>query len=471
MAYDGNLPPPTFDLDTYANNYDGALLPIRLSHIATHCPSLTRHALTLAIVAAKRGKDVQLCGRLHDTADRLGLSDLATPDAEWIARTEEANRRELARLEGELRGYKNNMIRESIRMGQDDLAAHQLNTGGPIPDPSDPQSLQVSGYNAAYQAYNKMRDYCTTPTHVASMTLRLVYTCLLQAVSSQQTGFSPTMHYNTAMSNAHRIKSVGVKEEEMARLVPIMHAALGIGNLGLGNYRDAASYFLTTHHSYATLGDVHNTNFPRLVATGNDIAIYGGLCALATMDRENLLTTVLGGSFRPFLELEPHMRKAISLYTTAKYEACLSTLRHYYADWRLDVFLGPHVDRLLARIREKSITAYFSSFSQVSLASLASTFPPAVPAAQVSQAMEAETLGMIESGALNARLDVVNGLLIAPQKEARAATHADAKAAAEEVERTLLLRLHRVNVVLAGCEVPKPKGGNWGGQGGLQGFA
>jgi len=386
---------------------------------------------------------------------------------DWTARQEEANRRELARLEGELRGYKNNMIRESIRMGQDDLAAHQLNTGGPLPDPSDPQTLQAAGYNAAYQAYSKMRDYCTTPTHVASMTLRLVYTCLLQAISSQQTGFSPTMNYNQAMSNAHRIKSVGVKEEEMARLLPIMNAALGIAHMGLANYSDAAGYFLTTHHSYATLGDVHSTNFPRLVATGNDIAIYGGLCALATMDREHLLNNVLGGSFRPFLELEPHMRKAISLYTTAKYEACLTTLRHYYADWRCDVFLGPHVDRLLANIREKSIVAYFSSFSQVSLASLASTFPPAVPAAQVPQAMEAEALRMIETGSLHARLDVVNGLLIAPQREARGATHGDAKLAAEEVERTLLLRLHRVNVVMAGLEVPK---GRWG-VGAVQGFA
>ncbi|KAK3723622.1 hypothetical protein LTR37_001503 [Vermiconidia calcicola] len=462
-AYDSDLPAPTFDLETWAGNYEGALLPLRLAHVSTHCPSLARQSLSIAAAAAKKGKDVQLYSRLHDIASRLGFGDLAAIDLDWATKQEEANKRELARLEGELRGYKNNLIRESIRMGQEDLAVHLLLTGGPPPDPANPQSINSAGYNAAYQAFGKMRDYCTTPTHVASMTLRLIYTSLLQAVSAQQTGASPVLFLNATLANANRIRTVGVKEEEMAKLTPIMHAMTGIANLGQGAYKDAAISFLATPHEYATNGPVHGTDFTRAVASGNDIAIYGGLCALATMSRDELVDHVLGGTFRTFLELEPHMRKAISLYTTAKYQACLDTLRHYYSDWSLDVFLGAntgitacsHVDKLLARIREKSITAYFSSFSEVSLASLASTFPPT---SSSPYAMENEILSMIQSGMLDARIDVVNGVLIAPQKETRSATHAQAKAAAEEVERTLLLRLHKVNVSLAGLEVPKPKG-------------
>ena len=441
----------------------GALLPLRLAHVSTHCPPLARQSLTLAIAAAKKGKDVQLYSRLHDIASRLGFAHLAQADMKWMRQQEEANRRELTRLEGELKGYKNNLIRESIRMGQEDLATHLLLTGGPVPDPSNPQSHSSAGYNAAYQAFGKMRDYCTTPTHVASMTLRLAYTAVLMAVSAQQTGSSPVMHLNSALANANRIRTVGVKEEEMAKLTPIMHAGIGIANLGLGAYRDAAIAFLATPHDYATAGSVHGTDFTRAVASGNDVAIYGGLCALATMSRDDLQTHVLGGPFRTFLELEPHMRKAISLYTTAKYQACLDTLRHYHADWSLDVFLGPHLDRLLARIREKSLTAYFSSFSEVSLASLASTFPPT---SSSPDAMEEEIVSMIESGMLDARLDVVNGILVAPRKETRGATHADAQAAAEGVERTLLLRLHKVNMTMAGLEVPRPKNTGWGAPGG-----
>ena len=83
--------------------------------------------------------------------------------------------------------------------------------------------------------------------------------------------------------------------------------------------------------------------------------------------------------------------------------------------------------------------------------------------------MEHELLSMIENGNLSARLDVVNGLLIASEANAenRKSAQETAAAAAEEVERTLLLRLHKVNVALAGLEVPRGKGGGggWGGGG------
>ena len=424
--------------------------------------------MTMAISAAKKGKDVRLYTHLCDLAKQLGLSDLGNADAEWVGKQEEGNKRELSRLEGELRGYKNNLIRESIRMGQEDIATHHLITGGPAPDPSNPQSLNTSGYNAAYQAFGRMRDFCTTPIHVASMNLRLVYTALLQAVSAQQQGMAATAHLNAAHTNAGRLRTIGVKEEEQSKLNPISHAVSGIAQLGTGNYKYAANSFLNTPFDYHTLGTVHGADFCRTVASANDLAIYGGLTALATYDRNELIDKVLGGNFRPFLELEPHMRKAISLYTTAKYQACLDTLKRYYSDWRLDVFLGApasafagpggetHVDCLFGMIRKKSITAYFRSFSEVSLDSLATTFPPT---SSHPTAMEDEVLSMIESGQLDARLDVVNGLLVAPRTESRASTHAEAKKTAVEVERTLLLRLHKVNASLAGLEIPRPKGG------------
>lgn len=413
---------------------------------------------------------MQLYGKLCELAQQKGFQDLSAPDQEWMARQEEANKRELSRLDGELRGYKNNLIRESIRMGQEDLATHQLETGGPPPDPVHPANQSNLGYNAAYQAFGKMRDYCNTPTHIASMTLRLLYTNIVHAISMQTLGLNASLQLGQIAANAGRLRTIGVKEEEQVKLTPIANACIGIANLALGQYRDAAHAFMTTPFEYRELGVVQTMDFTKLVASANDIAVYGGLCALATLSRQELIDGVLGGNFRAFLELEPHMRKAISLYTTAKYQACLAILQRYYSDWNLDVFLGAcislpsniesHVDRLLASIREKSITAYFSAFSEVSLASLASTFPPVSSA---PDAIEIEVLSLIQSGALNARLDVVNAVLVAPQKSIRASTHASAKATAEEIERTLLLRLHKVNVSLAGLEVPRAKGqqGNW----------
>ncbi|KAM0721472.1 hypothetical protein Q7P37_002396 [Cladosporium fusiforme] len=483
MAHSAGLPAPTFDLEAWSSNYTGPLLPYRLAHVAVTCPPLSNQALNIAINSAKSGKDVTLYRRLIELATLLDHKELAIQDTEWMDKTEDANKRESARLEQELKGYKNNLIRESIRMGQEDLATHLLLTGGPAPQPvaegEQPQSANTIGLNAAYAAFGKMRDVCTAPTHVASMTLRLQLTAIIQAVAAQQMGHAATLHYNAVISNANRLRSSGVKEEEMTKLMPISHAATGVSCMSNGNYIDAAENFLAVAFDLTTNGAVHGFDFTHAVASANDIAIYGGLTALATLSREQLSTRVLGGSFRAFLELEPHMRKAISLFTTAKYRACLDTLQRYYSDWNLDVFLGngigsgrgSHVDILFARIREKSITSHLSSYSQISLTSLAETFPPppTSTAATPEAALEKEITNLIQSSALPFRLDVVNGTLVAPTTDPRTKTHADASATADEVERTLLLRLHRVNIALAGLEVvPEKKAGisdTWGGSG------
>lgn len=480
MAHSARLAAPTFDLEAYSSNYDGPLQPLRLAHIAMHCPSLSRQALSIAITSAKTGKDVSLYRRLITLASALNLTDLATGDLEWANKTEDANKRENTRLEQELKGYKNNLIRESIRMGQEDLATHLLLTGGPAPQAASeneqPQSASNVGLGAAYQAFGKMRDYCNTPTHVASMTLRLLHTATIQAVSALQSGSPAHVYFNAVLASANRLRNVGAKDEEMVKLNPISYATAGVAQLSSGNYWNAADSFLAVPFDLVQAGSLHNFEFTRSIASGNDIAIYGGLTALATLDREQLSTRVLGGSFRAFLELEPHMRKAISLFTTAKYRACLDTLQRYYADWNLDIFLGAgagsysgsHVDKLLARIRQKSITSHLSSYSQISLASLAETFPP--PPNANAPTLETEIITLIQSANLPFRLDAVSGTLVRPTTDPRTATHTEAVTTADEIERTLLLRLHKVNITLAGLEVVAEKKsvmneGGWNGNG------
>lgn len=68
---------------------------------------------------AKEGNDVQrylaavAALRSHVGAgDRDGILDQA-----WIERKEKQNKAESNRLEAELKGYKNNLIKESIRVG------------------------------------------------------------------------------------------------------------------------------------------------------------------------------------------------------------------------------------------------------------------------------------------------------------------------------------------------------------------
>jgi COP9 signalosome complex subunit 1 len=73
--------------------------------------------LKAAIGEAKKGKDIR---RYTDAVECLRIAGPSEPEAEfdrtWLDQTEKANKAETHRLELELKGYKNNLIKESIRV-------------------------------------------------------------------------------------------------------------------------------------------------------------------------------------------------------------------------------------------------------------------------------------------------------------------------------------------------------------------
>ena len=74
-------------------------------------------ALRAAVAEAKKGKDIDRYGQavehLHSV---LPTDQYAVLDKSWMERTAQANRAETQRLDAELKGYKNNLIKESIRV-------------------------------------------------------------------------------------------------------------------------------------------------------------------------------------------------------------------------------------------------------------------------------------------------------------------------------------------------------------------
>ena len=91
----------------------------RLLHIGKHSKVLSVDALKAAVREAKKGDDV---GRYKDACQYLQFvaphEQEAQFDDEWAKSKEDQNRKETARLENELKGYKNNLIKESIRVSR-----------------------------------------------------------------------------------------------------------------------------------------------------------------------------------------------------------------------------------------------------------------------------------------------------------------------------------------------------------------
>ena len=89
----------------------------RLHHIGAHSPYLSVDAYRLAIAEAKRGKNVDLYTTLVDEFSRISPQDpAAVADTACVAKKTREVREEHDRLEHELKSYKNNLIKESIRV-------------------------------------------------------------------------------------------------------------------------------------------------------------------------------------------------------------------------------------------------------------------------------------------------------------------------------------------------------------------
>ena len=329
-------------------------------------------------------------------------------------------------------------------MGNEDLGSHFYSIGD---------------LSSATKAYSRMRDYCTTPSHIASTAFRLILVSIEQE------------NWLAVQSQVHKIRNLQMKQEDATRNQPKTAAAMGLQQMAAGEYRDAALSFLSTDPS---LSDSYNE-----VLTSNDVAVYGGLCALASMSRAELQNKVLGDtSFRNFLEFEPHIRRAISFFCSGKYSQCLEILTSYRADYLLDLYLQVHYEAIVHKVRTKSIVEYLRPFSRVTLSSMQRMFGQAAAAngattngstndTQSTTPIEDELITLIESGTLKAKIDLENRVLVANEDDERAQTHEKTLKMVNDFIREAQLKILRMAAVSAGLEVkPLPNKKGWSHTGG-----
>lgn len=232
----------------------------------------------------------------------------------------------------------------------------------------------------ALEMYTKMRADVSTTKHIFE-------TGMLTARVHLQ-------NRDWALAMAAASKMIGQVEEE-GTFTQWLRVIQGICRLGTADYAQAAQSFLDVN---ATARTAYSD-----IASPNDIATYGGLLALATMDRSQLQKRVLDdANFRSFLELEPHLRRAVGMFVNGRYSACLSIIDAYRPDYLLDIYLQPHVQTIYSLIRRKCIVQYMIPFSCVTLDLMNEQF------GQDGVALDEELATMIKSGDLNARINSVD---------------------------------------------------------------
>ncbi|KAJ5156585.1 COP9 signalosome subunit 1 (CsnA), partial [Penicillium capsulatum] len=443
-AVDGGSPrikvedTPKFDLESYIANYTGRTRFNRLYLIGTTSTLLSTDALKAAVIEAKSGKDVALYEKAVRALAEVAPND---PDASlhsaWVQEVQLSVRAQSERLEQELRGYKNNLIKESIRMGNEDLGNHYYNTGDLV---------------GASKAYSRMRDYCTTPGHIASMLFKLINVCAERG------------DWLNVQSYVFRLRNAQVKPEDAPKNQPKLATALALSQMHARSYLEAANTFISTDPS---LGDNYNE-----MITPNDVAVYGGLCALASMDRNELQERVLDNqAFRNFLELEPHIRRAIAFFCNSKFRPCLDILDAYRTDYLLDIHLQRHVTALYKRIRTKAIQQYLVPFSRVTLESMANVFAPEAVGGEakpfsLNSPFVQEIVSLITERVLDARIDLEKKLLVSNQADLRTDVQSEALESLRSFNEEAHLRVLHAAVARAGLQLPALPGVERKGMGG-----
>ncbi|GMP61647.1 hypothetical protein CsSME_00024027 [Camellia sinensis var. sinensis] len=249
------------DIEAYAALYSGRTKIARLLFIANRCGvvSMELEALRMAYDEVKKGENTLL---FRDVVPKINgrLGSNYGPDSAWTEAVDRRAEQRKEKLESELNAYRTNLIKESIRMGYNDFGDFYYAHGA---------------LGDAFKNYVRTRDYCTTSKHIIHMCLHAIL------VSIEMGQFTHVSSY------------VGKAEQNPDALDPItvakLRAAAGLALLEAKKYKQAARKFLET-------GPELGNHYTEVIAP-QDIATYGGLCALASFDRTELKATILFSLF------------------------------------------------------------------------------------------------------------------------------------------------------------------------------
>ncbi|XVF22619.1 hypothetical protein REPUB_Repub12eG0186900 [Reevesia pubescens] len=394
------------DIEAYAGLYTGRTKIMRLIFVADRCNNrgMQLEALRMAYDEIKKGENTQLFREVVQKIDgRLGPN--YSTDSTWCSMVDRKAEQRKEKLENELNAYRTNLIKESIRMGYNDFGDFHYAHGA---------------LGDAFKNYVRTRDYCTTSKHIIQMCLSAIL------VSIEMGQFT---HVTSYVSKAEQ-----TPEALDNPVVAKLRCAAGLAHLEAKKYKLAARKFLE-------VGPELGNSYSEVIAP-QDVATYGGLCALASFDRTELKSKVIDNiNFRNFLELVPEVRELINDFYSSHYASCLEYLGNLKSNLMLDIHLHDHVETLYDQIRNKALIQYTHPFVSVDMGMMADAFKTSVAS------LEKELEALITDNQIQARIDSHNKILYARHADQRNATFQRVLQTGNEFDRDVRAMLLRANLL------------------------
>ncbi|OQR76628.1 COP9 signalosome complex subunit 1-like [Tropilaelaps mercedesae] len=463
---------PTLELESYAASYTGLAKLNRLMFIADRCPVLRVEALRMALDHVMGTLNVAKYNEIHrklrealsrgppgdasmgnaagpgDIPDVAEGSEIPPIDNQWIDSRSKQTALKTEKLDTDLKNYKANSIKESIRRGTDDLGEHYLDCGD---------------LNNALRCFGRARDYCTSGKHIVDYCLNVtrvaVYLqnwqhveCYVAKAENTPEVAEATSSSGQAAANASNAGNAALSGRDTISPVVInkLRCCNGLANLATRKYKKAALHFLQAN--------AYNCEFPDIMAA-RDVAIYAGLCALASFDRAELAKNIIQQqNFKQFLELDPQLRELIQHFYESRYGQCLVLLDQIRDNLLLDIYLAPHVTSLYAQIRNRAWIQYFSPYLTADMNMMAAAFNTSV------QQVEEEMMQLVLDNQIQARIDSHNKVVYAKDVDPRSSTFEKCVQIGDEFERKTKALILRAALIKNRICVTCPPRGSGSGQ-------
>jgi len=370
---------PDFDIQNYIDEYKGRTRIQRLMFLADRCPAARKPAVQLLLKAAQsRGDDAIKDKTLYREIFKYGkqyLENCPDQDVKYLQQNEELNMITRTKLEDEIQKWRNLTQRNNSRLAHLKCAAFLSRLGD---------------FDSAIHKLTDAKEFAEIPVEMIDCQMQIILT------SVKQGSLSHVHHEAQRMFVAY---DKALNENIRSQI----HVCMGLFYLRTEKFNLACNHFLQATH-------VTRPDFFSEILSKREIGIYGALCALGDLKRDQLKAKLVENhSFMDYLDKAPYVKNLVYAMTNSQYSRVMELLGHLKKDFLLDFYLHKVADALMNAVRGKALVQYFEPFSSMNLTRMAKDF-----GVKLSD-IEEELHKAILSGQVKAKIDLSNHTLIGYQ--------------------------------------------------------
>ncbi|KAJ2834129.1 hypothetical protein GGI24_000542 [Coemansia furcata] len=393
-----------FSVDKYLNEYQGRVKIRHALFLGERCPELSIASYQIALEEIQSSTtDLKLYSRVLKSLEQLG--GVGTSDAQWINSARSSNNSTSDVLKAELNKARQQHIKKDALRAQEGLAFLRAKMGG---------------MNEALRTLQDARDYCSSIDDQVQLALKSAW--ISQAMGK----------WLQVNSYVQRVVST------LSALPPKMAAEIKVLQIQ-ADFGEGRWSAVVNNVKELAYDDIVSTGvFERGVLTHQDIALYGTLAALASLQRDDLKQQIIDNAeFGKFLDYIPECSRLLRCFYNSAYSDALSKLDDILSLGVLDPVIAPHTATLRSQVVENVVVLYTQPFVSTSLSAMAK----ALRFDSTSQ-LEAMLARLIERNLILGRIDAVSGYLLKYTLDPRDQT-------LETIERMYSSFSDQVDVMLA----------------------